>query len=307
MKLGIDEFASLLGTESQDIERKCGYRFERCDLQYKDLSSERHDNVLLEVIKAIDQNAFTVSGKKRESDWESGWAENLEAFMQDETDETALVPKYIQKTAKKRLFKKYIEPLSGTFELDFYTIYREYIFKTYLSEYDQVYEFGCGTGYNLLMMAKMFPEKVLLGLDWADSAVELVNRIGQSCGCSLKGRKFDFFHPDHDLSVQTKTVFLTLNSMEQIGDNYSPFLEYILQKRPAVVINSEPLIELYDDANLLDYLAIKYHRQRNYLNGYLKALKRLEADKVIEILNIQRVPFGSLFHEGYSIIIWRCL
>ena len=67
----------------------------------------------------------------------------------------------------------------------------------------------------------------------------------------------------------------------------------------------EPLCELYDPDNLVDYVAYRYHKQRGYLDGYLTRLRQLEAEGRIEILKTQRVYFGNLYHEGYSFIAWR--
>jgi len=37
----------------------------------------------------------------------------------------------------------------------------------------------------------------------------------------------------------------------------------------------------------------------------MEYLKKLESENKIEILKIQKVPFGSTYHEGYSFVIWR--
>jgi hypothetical protein len=67
----------------------------------------------------------------------------------------------------------------------------------------------------------------------------------------------------------------------------------------------EPLLDLYDQDNLVDYLAVRFHTFRGYLSGFLPRLRQLEAEKRIEILKVQRMNFGSLYHEGYSFVVWR--
>jgi hypothetical protein len=69
----------------------------------------------------------------------------------------------------------------------------------------------------------------------------------------------------------------------------------------------EPLLDLYDEANLVDYLAIRYHKKRGYLNGFLPALRDLAAKGRVEILDMRRFYFGSFYHEGYSYVAWRPL
>ncbi len=70
-------------------------------------------------------------------------------------------------------------------------------------------------------------------------------------------------------------------------------------------MHAEPLAELYDENSLIDCLALKYHRARGYLNGFLTRLTELAEEGRIEIIVKKRVPFGSHFHEGYSIVVWR--
>jgi hypothetical protein len=67
----------------------------------------------------------------------------------------------------------------------------------------------------------------------------------------------------------------------------------------------EPLVELYDEQRLVDYLAIKFHRKRGYLEGFLTSLRKLQAEGRIEILEQRRFYFGSIYHEGYSYVAWR--
>lgn len=300
-------FATLLGTTEDDIEDKCGSLLQDYDFRYTILKDKEFENALLTVIKTIEDTQLSVSGKNRHTDWEQGWGENLQLFKDSNYNLSSLIPKYMYKKNIKRLFSKYINPFEINFEINFYTVYRHYLFKKYLQSVDNVYEFGCGTGYNLVIMAQLFHDKKLFGLDWADSSVTLVNTIASAHKFNLSGHHFDYFNPDFSLEVGENSAFITLNSMEQLGNNYHAFLDFILYKKPSLCINSEPFIELYDQNNLLDYLVVKYHRKRNYLSGYLDALKELEHNNKIEILKVQKVRSGNIFHEGYSFVIWRVL
>ena len=82
-------------------------------------------------------------------------------------------------------------------------------------------------------------------------------------------------------------------------------MQFLLDRSPALCLNMEPLCELYDQGNLIDYMSYRYHKQRGYLDGYLTRLKQLEGESRIEIVKIQRVLFGNLYHEGYSFVAWR--
>jgi hypothetical protein len=98
---------------------------------------------------------------------------------------------------------------------------------------------------------------------------------------------------------------LTMCALEQIGDKHEEFLQFLLRQSPALCINMEPICELYDEDNLLDHLAIRYHKQRGYLEGYLSRLRQLESQGRLTILKAQRVFFGNVYHEGYSFVVWK--
>lgn len=303
-KLDIGSFARLLGATKKEITDACGDILSSNDFRYTIVNKEEKDNTLLTVLKAID-TPLSVSGKGRKEDWEKGWSENLQAFKESNYDLSSLVPKYMHKSNTRRLFSEYIKPLSSEFEVNFYTAYRHFLFRKYLSDYQNIYEFGCGTGYNLVIMAQIFPDKALTGLDWAASSVKLVNQLAARFGFRMRGRSFDYFNPDYFLDIADNAAFITLNSLEQIGSDHDQFIRFVLNKKPAICINSEPLVELYDQNNLLDHLAVKYHHKRNYLHNYLGTLRKYEDEGLLEIIKTQRVQSGNLFHDGYSYVVWK--
>ena len=98
---------------------------------------------------------------------------------------------------------------------------------------------------------------------------------------------------------------VTVLAMEQLGRSWGPFLDYLLAKRPSVCVHLEPLFELYDSNNLLDWLAMSYHRKRGYLEGFLPAVRKLETEGRADIIDVRRLYFGSFMHEGYSVLVWR--
>ena len=95
--------------------------------------------------------------------------------------------------------------------------------------------------------------------------------------------------------------------MEQLGDKFGPFLEFLLRQKVHRVVHLEPIAELYDPKALLDFLALVYHRHRNYLSGYLTQLRNLEDDGKISIEVLKRIYFGSRFHEAYTMLVWKPL
>ena len=99
-------------------------------------------------------------------------------------------------------------------------------------------------------------------------------------------------------------MFLTVASLEQTHKNFSKFLDFILKSKPELIINIEPIGEFLDSNNLLDLLSLKYFEKRNYLSGFYGALKALEEQGLIKIHDARRSYLGSLFIDGYSIIVW---
>jgi hypothetical protein len=130
-----------------------------------------------------------------------------------------------------------------------------------------------------------------------------VKLIGKKHNLGIDGHYFDMFEPEPNVFI--KGALLTIGSLEQLGSNFENFIYWITQKQPSVCINIEPLYEKYDENNLFDYLAMRFHKQRNYLIGFLPYLQNLEREHKIKILKTTRMHFGSLFHDGWSITVWK--
>lgn len=105
-----------------------------------------------------------------------------------------------------------------------------------------------------------------------------------------------FFSPDYEIQIDKDSLFLTVASLEQTYDNYVKFVDFILQAKPKIVINIEPMGEFLDSENLLDNLSLKYFAKRNYLTGYFDYLKSLEKKGEI-IIHDARRSFGLIFYR----------
>ena len=301
--LTIEHFANAFGVAVGQIPADIRKLIDCGNFNYEKLGAADRDQVILEVLKKIDSEPLQKVGEHRKEVWENCWQENLDAFGAHGLE--GLVPRFIRPNQIIRLNSDYVKPNNPKFELDFFAVLRLWLYDRYFADADQVYEFGCGSGYNLVALAERYPQIQLSGLDWAESAVELVNRIGKTHDLRLKGRRFDFFNPDLSVTFGPRSVAVTMAALEQVGSRYGNFLEFILQNKPSLVVNLEPLYELYNPTNMVDYLAMRYHKKRGYLDGYLTCLRKLEIEKRIEIIHMHRPNFGSLFHEGYSLVVWR--
>jgi hypothetical protein len=112
------------------------------------------------------------------------------------------------------------------------------------------------------------------------------------------------FSPDETLEMDPNCALFTVGAMEQLGENFRPFLDFILKKRPGICLNIEVIYELHDKNSLLGYMGAAYMEKRNYLRGLLPYLKELENSGNIEILEIART-IGSLYHDAYCYVVWK--
>lgn len=304
-ELDVADFADLFGTSVDGIPADLQEAIAQHDFGYVILQEEDRERVLLEVLQRIDSGAFSLAGAAGKERWDVGWSENLDAFVASGFDLGALIPKYIRPRQPVRLYQNYVLPTNSAFELDWYEIFRPWFLQTYFEPYDAVFEFGCGSGFNLAALAQINPHRRYVGLDWAEASAKIVDAMGSHFGWRMEGRTFDFFHPDASLEVPPNSAFLTIGALEQTGENWTAFLDFVMDKRPACVFHVEPILEWYDDRNPVDHAAVRFHEQRKYWRGFPKKLAELEKAGKIEILKRKRSFFGSLYIEGYSQFIWR--
>jgi len=305
-KLTLKDFACLFGTDVKDIPKACKDLISKTDFSYRKLKQNERDIVMLDVLKNIDSGQFSIAGKEKRNRWKKGWQEIFKNFIKSNYDIAKLAPQYDVKPARFiRLNQDYVAPKDSMFEIKWLSIFRRWIFRKYLGGVDNIYEFGCGTGQNLAILANLFPRKKLYGLEWVQAPLNIIKLLAKKHNYNIKGHLFDIFSPNQNFNFLPNSAVLTRASLEQIGKDYDKFLNFLLKKSPALCIHIEPIAELYNENNIVDYLAVKFQRKRNYLDGYLNRLKELEKEGKIEIVKIHRVPLGSLHLDPYSYIIWR--
>ena len=302
--LGPVELAGLLAVAEADLAPEIRALIAGKDLRYRMLHGAEHEAVLHEVLSTIDSDVLPAAGPERHARWERGWAENRAAFLQSPRDPSALVPRYYRPGLPLRLQGRYVRAASPSFELDWYAVFRRWLFRSYLADVEAVYEFGCGSGHNLVELARLFPGVRLVGLDWAQAACDLVDDLGRTFGWPLTGRRFDFFAPDPDLVLAPGSAVLTIGGLEQAGAHAAAFVEWVLARGPRICVHVEPIVEWYDPADVLDRAAIRFHERRNYGRGLPGRIEALAAAGKVEILRAQRCFVGSLFHEN-SLLVWR--
>lgn len=305
MNYTIDDFAALFAVARNEIPAACAEVISASDFGYDFPDKDARDRIILQVLRHIDSDKATLVGEHRADIWESCWADSLDRFVNAGHDADKLLPDFIKAGNPIRLNRDYVIPRTPRYEVAFLRVCRAFLFDRYFAQAKSVYEFGCGSGYNLVALSQQLPGRKLYGLDWSKSANRTVSLLRESQGIDITGLHFDFFRPDASLELDPASATLTMCALEQVGPRFDRFLGYLLDKKPQICVNMEPLLELYDETNLIDHLAARYHRKRGYLEGFLTALRALADKGRIEILDVRRFYFGSLYHEGYSYVAWR--
>lgn len=303
--LKLDDFANSFGTDVDDIEKNCSKLINSIDFSYSIIGGDERCELILNILKRIDEDIQIVGDSKRNIVWNNGWKENLNEFIDSNYDLNKLIPKFIRSGRPVRYNKEYIRTANPNFELDYYRVFRQWLFKKYLYQYNNIYEFGCGTGFNLVALSQLYPEKRLYGLDFVHSSIDLVDKITEHYGYNMEGYLFDMISPNTKFVLKENSAIFTIGSIEQLAGKFENFIDYILRQPVSLCVHVEPTIELYDKNNLVDYLAIKFQGKRGYTKGLLPYLQKLESNKIIDILKVKRLYFGNVMMEGYNYIIWR--
>jgi hypothetical protein len=258
-------------------------------MKYKYLNKKEEEQVVIDILDVLLDKNLIVAGEKRKQQWEKGWDENLKTGD--------INPKYFGKYNIFRLNGRFIFSNEKGFEQKMLYKLVDEMVKKYLNKLEVVCEFGCGTGHNLLRMKKIIPDTHLIGLDWTESSQKILAQY------DVDGHNFNFFNPKFNL--QKGSGVITIVALEQTGKKYKKFVQFLLKKKPSIVVHIEPIPELLDSTKLIDYLSIQYMHKRGYLNGYLDYLKELQKQGKIKILEARRSGIGSKLIDGYSIIAWK--
>lgn len=302
MKIVTENLNDILGFEIDDRIDKILTDF---NLLYRNLSVDEKIEYFNHIQKVLYSDNIVKSGEHRITEWDNGWNENLQLFKNTK-DINSLIPKYHSKYKIVRWINDIIYTMTDNFDYKIHICFVDAILQHYIKDCQKVVEFGCGPAYHLIRLNKLNPDLKLVGCDWAKSSQEIITEINNTSNIDIKSYNFDFFKPNYDVDLNGAAIY-TVAALEQIGDNFKPFVDYIFEKQPNICIHLEPIDELLDDGkhNILNELSIKYFRKRNYLNGFLPYLEDLERNGKIEILKKQRIFSGSYFIEGHSLIVWK--
>lgn len=299
------DFADLFGAQAGAVRAAAGVEIDRLRPGYAPIVGPERDRLIAGILERIDDATLKASGAHRQTEWEGGWQENYDEFVASDGDLRALVPKYFRPGAPFRFRRAYVRAEDPDAIYKITCAFRAWLFRTWVGDQRALYEFGCGTAHHLAHAAQLFPGMELHGYDWAPVSQKIVEALARRFGWPIAGGRFDFFAPDRAIRFPPGSVAFTFGALEQVGERFHPYLDFLLERRPSLCIDVAGLYELYDTENLADSLAARYHLRRNYLRGYLPRLCALEQEGAITILKVHRQEFGNLYDDPHSYVIWK--
>ena len=277
-------------------------------LRWSRLAIEERDATILLAIRQLESRDLPTATPAAKARWERGWGEVLARIAERGVSEDTLRPQYFRHETV-RLMGDYARVERPEFEYRLYRTIADLLFRRHLQGADAVVEFACGTGINLLHLGRRFPGIRLFGCDWSTASQAILSQMAVQHRLDLSACNIDLWTgAGFDQAVFGgfgRLAVITMHGLEQIGWTFDPFMRMALALKPALIMHLEPLVELYRPDSLFDALAIRYHDKRGYLRGLLPAVRRLQDEGRAEILAERRLGFGSAFHEGYSLLVWR--
>ena len=296
----------LLCLDERGLGPKATALLEVCDFRYLPIAGARLDALKNQIRDKIAKDNQRIASPGRAEAWEEGWQAQLEEARTRGFTDDSLVPKFIHHGQAMRICGEYAETLNPRFEADWVRFLRCWFLEKYFGGCEAIWEFGCGTGHNLVAAAEMHPEAKLAGFDFARSAVHLVRQMADARSLPIEAMQFDMLNPNPSLGVPPNTGVFTFGSMEQLGGQVGQMIDWLVQARPKVVVHIEPSEDLYGLSDF-DQLAYRFQTKRGYTATLIAFLRRIAETSEIELLKVQRTGVGSLYLEGYNVIIWRPL
>ena len=255
------------------------------------IEGAERDALVLHILKRLDGSLPHATAYQ----WEANWESALAQFRANPVEES-LVPGFIPQEQPLRKNGAFWD---GVSELEYVRGLQAWV-AWQLADCDYIYEFGCGTGFNLVALAQLMPGRAFVGMDRSSAAVQLVAEAAEALCLPIMSGRFDMLEPRPAKMPEGAGVF-TLGAMEQLG-RFQPFIEWLIEQRPAKVVHMEPIPELLDENVLIDWLSLEFHRKRGYTVGLLPYL---QAHPGIEVLEVERSYFGSLMLESYAKVVWK--
>jgi len=303
--IDLETLAGSFGVSPNLINHGTADLIAKTDLRFRPVVGVELENLILEVLHRIEADSQVVGAPERKERWQNGWSENLHELYSSGDENSSLVPKFIRPGAPIRWMQRYVRTEDPLFELNYVKILRSWFANQFFSEFENIYEFGCGTGFNLLEISKIFPQKKFFGSDFVEASVEIVRTLASKHKPIKAGQVFDMLRPDPSYEILANSAVFTFGAIEQLAGDIDPIFEFFLKSKGELFLHIEPEADFYDQKNLFDHLAYKFQTKRGYSRGLSRKLRELESAGRLQIIDSRRLFFGSLFMEGYNLFVWK--
>lgn len=263
--------------------------------------------IIKKILSKISLDKQIINSKDRKKVWYKGWNENKNEFFKNKK-EINLIPKYYSARNEKifRLGGQFVIS-DKKFELKFLELFREWYVNSFFKKYKNIYEFGTGSGHNLIAINKILKNKNLYGLDFVKPSVDLVNSFKKKFKINVNAMLFDMQKPNYKFKIKNDSIVFTKGSLEQLGGKVENFIDYLIKNKPNLVMHSEPMPNFYNPNSLADLTGLIFHNKRKYTSNLFETLLKKEKQKKIKIIKHFKSPFGSLMMEGYNFVLWKPL
>lgn len=134
-----------------------------------------------------------------------------------------------------------------------------------------VVEFGCGTGRNLLYLARRFPNLHLIGIEITPKTVERARRTAEKHGLRVTFLEGDMTSPP-EIEGAVDVVY-SVHALEQLPRDFGRAVDSMLDLAQRGVVFFEPVHELFP-RTLLGMAGRFRIYNADYLNGLLTYLKQ---------------------------------
>lgn len=268
-------------------------------IQYDELNSEQY--------KEYYELCLEMLNKKLEIDWQDDWFNVLQNLRTNNENVKSIIrPKWFRESAFVNIQNCLSLTETPYVDWEYQLITRQMLFYTHLKDIENICEFGSGSGANFYLINEILQNKNFILSDISVTSLKIIEELKRKLNRNNLIYSNIDIEQDIDLQLPDNTAVITTSVLEQIGDNYKNFINFILKEKPQIVINVEPIVELLDSKNGFDNVMNLYCEKRKYLAGYLTELEKLEKQKKIKIIMKKRTMVSGTFIEN-SVLIWKVL
>jgi SAM-dependent methyltransferase len=193
----------------------------------------------------------------------------------------------------------------------FYYEFRNRCLKEILSNYtehaSELVELGCGTGYNILSLARTGYWRKIYGYDISETGITTARTVAGRFG--LRNCNFnllDLTNIDYETSrlLRGKTVF-TYYCMEQLKHQTGKVIQGLLSAGVRRVVHIEPATEMLRLASCRDWITRLYIFRNDYQDNLLKTLHAFESHHRLKILDSYRLFYAPTIRHDPMLVCWE--